>query len=781
MKNEAPPIPHKWFRGLHPAFTTSEEFFVNNVGLDAVMFLRFLKRALYIILMVSAICLPILLPINYHAAIEQELEGPAVNGSEKSVGFRSQTLAQYSIAFIPDESPFFWAHIFCAYVVSGIVYYMLFTTYRDYVDLVTNYIHQEHGVLATRAAEWRKWEILQLRTILVQNIPRELQSDEKLKEWFMGLGIGEVDVAAMDRDAGQQLRKLMDKRDKTLKKLEHGYIDWLINIDRERSKRDGKGGRRWYGPGRIMQLHSEPLDISQLGMDDAEVRSLRPLIRTSTNLSSASGNAPNKRTTPRKADAIDHYTDKLSSLTVKIKQLRQQVSQPTPQIQIPNKDPTPQTTAAAFITFKTQRATQIAVQVLLHSSSTPWSMCVRLAPAPQDVLWPYISMPYLRRRFQNTSISIISVFLCLFWIVPTSIIATLTALDSLARVPAFRWVVGIIARSEMVYVWVQTLGPPVVLSLFNAVMPFILEWLSYQQALESNSHVEMATMDKYFFFLFFNVFFVFTLADTLLKIIGNFFENPISIITLVSTTLPGAATFFINYIILNLILFPLELLRPQILFVMSVGRFFLKTPREFHDLDLYTSYLNYGILYPMHVIIFVIILCYSVIAPLILIPGIFYFAIAWVVYRNQLLFVYIKEWESFGRHFVKAFRMVVAGLGVSQVTLAGMLGAKRAQTGAILMIPLICSTIGFFIYCRRAFEKRTYLLPLDQFDGPEAFDYAARRRTTRRSNHHHRPSQNSSSESVVQPGGGSVDSLPRGMMGDSSVESLVKGVTMTEE
>ena len=41
--------------------------------------------------------------------------------------------------------------------------------------------------------------------------------------------------------------------------------------------------------------------------------------------------------------------------------------------------------------------------------------------------------------------------------------------------------------------------------------------------------------------------------------------------------------------------------------------------------------------------------------------------------------MYIKEWESFGRHWVKAFRMTVSGLGVAQVTLAGMLGAKRGK------------------------------------------------------------------------------------------------------
>ncbi|KAJ3038080.1 hypothetical protein HDV00_001041, partial [Rhizophlyctis rosea] len=723
-KNEAPPIPQGWFQGLKPALKIEEEFFINNVGLDAVMFLRFLRMALIVVLAIACLNLPILLPINYYVGkANQPPPDRPINDTSKLVQLGHQSLAQYSIAFIPDGSSFFAAHIFCAYVVSGIVFYMLYTSYRDYVALVAKYIHQDHGVLATRALGWRKWEKLQLRTILVQNIPPELQSEEKLRTWFDGLGLGEVETAAMDHDAGQQLRKVMDRREKTLKKLEHAYIDWLVSIDRERLRRLGSKAPRWYSPGRIMRLHSAPHDITETGLDDDTIHSLRPKIRTrTTKFPLGKPQNPTITAPTTRRDAIDHYTQKLSTQTTRIKQLRALATDPTTPI---HKDPSSTLhTTSAFITFQSQRAAQIAVQVLLHSSPHPWSLRVRLAPAPLDVLWRSVSMPYLRRQLQKYTILVLTVALTFFWIVPSWAIASLTSLESVARVPAFRWVVNILAGNEMVYGLVQTLGPPLVLSIFNAVMPFILEALSYQQGFESNSHVEMATMDKYFFFLFFNVFFVFTLANTVWKIISTFFDNPLSIINLVSTSLPEGATFFINYIILNLILFPLELLRPQILLLHSFARLFLRTPREFHNLSLATSYLNYGILYPMHVIIFVITLCYSVIAPLILVPAVAYYAIAWVVYRNQLLFVYVKEWEGFGRHWGKGFGMCCAGLGVAQVTLAGMVGAKRAPTATILMIPLIISTLAFYIYCRRAFEKRTYLLPLDQFDDPNSFDYS---------------------------------------------------------
>ena len=48
--------------------------------------------------------------------------------------------------------------------------------------------------------------------------------------------------------------------------------------------------------------------------------------------------------------------------------------------------------------------------------------------------------------------------------------------------------------------------------------------------------------------------------------------------------------------------------------------------------------INYGIVYPQAILVFVITLLYSVIQPLILVFGAVYFGIAYVVYKYKLLF-----------------------------------------------------------------------------------------------------------------------------------------------
>jgi hypothetical protein len=82
----------------------------------------------------------------------------------------------------------------------------------------------------------------------------------------------------------------------------------------------------------------------------------------------------------------------------------------------------------------------------------------------------------------------------------------------------------------------------------------------------------------------------------------------------------------------------------------------------------------------MHVLVFVICLCYSIISPLVLIPGLLYFGAAWIVYKNQLVFVYLKQSESNGKIWVMAFNRTIFGMGLFQFLTAGIFSAKEGMS-----------------------------------------------------------------------------------------------------
>ncbi|KAK9267656.1 hypothetical protein L1049_010087 [Liquidambar formosana] len=52
---------------------------------------------------------------------------------------------------------------------------------------------------------------------------------------------------------------------------------------------------------------------------------------------------------------------------------------------------------------------------------------------------------------------------------------------------------------------------------------------------------------------------------------------------------------------------------------------------------------------PGDMLIFTIVLCYSVISPMLIPFGVLYFGLGWLILRNQALKVYVPSFESNGR------------------------------------------------------------------------------------------------------------------------------------
>lgn len=83
---------------------------------------------------------------------------------------------------------------------------------------------------------------------------------------------------------------------------------------------------------------------------------------------------------------------------------------------------------------------------------------------------------------------------------------------------------------------------------------------------------------------------------------------------------------------------PLKLLSLGSLIVRGFSVwFYAKTPRE-HATARSPEAFNYGSGYPQPLLIFIIVLVYSTISPIILVFGTLYFAITYVVYKYQFLY-----------------------------------------------------------------------------------------------------------------------------------------------
>lgn len=135
-------------------------------------------------------------------------------------------------------------------------------------------------------------------------------------------------------------------------------------------------------------------------------------------------------------------------------------------------------------------------------------------------------------------------------------------------------------NSPRIQVLVQNSLPSLALIGFNNLLPFILDWLSILQGISSRSEIEYSLLRKYHFFLVVNVFFLVVTVSTvdLAKDLAN---EPISFISKMALSLPGARNFFQSYVILAGIgIMPLQLVQLAVIIPRWFYRiFYTKTPR----------------------------------------------------------------------------------------------------------------------------------------------------------------------------------------------------------
>jgi len=114
--------------------------------------------------------------------------------------------------------------------------------------------------------------------------------------------------------------------------------------------------------------------------------------------------------------------------------------------------------------------------------------------------------------------------------------------------------------------------------------------------------------------------------------------------------------------------------------------------------------INYGVVYPQAILIFVVTILYSVIQPIILIFGALYFGTGYLVYKYKLLFVFYKPYESQGEAWPITFTRLIWGITIFQVFMTGIFILKKGIVLSSLMVPLLIGTVVWSLYTAGKFK-----------------------------------------------------------------------------
>lgn len=566
---------------------------------------------------------------------------------------------------------YLWIYVLFTYVFSGLAIYLL--------------LQETNKIIRTRQTYLGNQTSTTDRTIRLSGIPRELSSEDKIKEFVEGLRVGTVETVNLCRN-WRELDYLIDERMKIIRELERA---WTKHIGYKRPRSDGNALPLTNQPPPTNGSLNEDNERSQLlsGAEQEHVSGYlqeRPKVRIWYGF---------LKLRFRMIDAIDYYEEKLRKIDEQIHAAREKEYPPT---------------EIAFVTMESIAASQMLVQAILDPH--PMQMFARLAPAPADVIWKNTYLSRARRMAQSWLITVLIGFLAVFWSVLLLPIASLLELETLHKfVPSLA---ETLSMHPILKSLVQTGLPTLAFSLLTVAVPYLYEWLSNNQGMMSRGDVELSIISKNFFFSFFNLFLLFTVFGTASTFYGfweklrDAFRDATTIAFALATSLEGFAPFYINLLILQgLGLFPFRLLEFGSVALYPLQFLRARTPREYAELSTPPKF-SYGLSIPQTILILIICLVYSVFPSswLICLFGLVYFSVGQFIYKYQLLYAMDHQQHSTGRAWPMICNRVFVGLVVYQLAMIGVLALRRAITRSLLLVPLLGFTVWFTYFFSRSYE-----------------------------------------------------------------------------
>ncbi|XP_024033050.1 CSC1-like protein At3g21620 isoform X1 [Morus notabilis] len=399
-------------------------------------------------------------------------------------------------------------------------------------------------------------------------------------------------------------------------------------------------------------------------------------------------------------DAIDFYTSEIERLSKEISFERDRISK-NPKSVVP----------AAFVSFKTRWGAAVCAQTQQMRNPTIW--LTERAPEPRDIYWDNLSIPYVSLAIRRLISGVAFFFLTFFFMIPIAFVQSLANIEGIEKAVPF--LKPIIELNFMKYV-IQGFLPGIALKIFLIFLPSILMLMSKFEGFNSISALERRSATRYYIFQFINVFLGSIITGTAFQQLDTFIHQSANKIPeTIGVSIPMKATFFITYTMVDgWAGVAGEILRLKPLIIYHFKNFFLVKTEKDREEAMDPGSLGFNTGEPQIQLYFLLGLVYAVVTPVLLPFIIVFFALAYVVYRHQIINVYNQEYESAAAFWPDVHRRIITALVVSQLLLMGLLSTKEATQSTPLLITLPVLTIWFHFFCKGRYEPAFVTYPLQE-------------------------------------------------------------------
>lgn len=657
-------LPDDLFKWVGAVLAISDEEVLECSGLDAYVVLAFFKMGIITFSVLSLAGVFVLSPIRYY-----------FTGNYDKDNITWLVMFSFSTGGQPpldEEFPrYLWVYPVFTYLFSAIVYWSLFTYTQLVIKTRQKYLAAQNSITD--------------RTIKLDGIPKRLirKNDPLLlKRFIEDLGVGRVVDVKLIYD-WSPLEKLFEERNRLISDLEKLYSRYYsLKID-------------LYNRSKLPRVLPK---ISQESRPESP-KKLRIRLK------------------------IKSLADELVALDMKIRDIQQKFDLSLSTIPT-SAESEFKILPSAFVTMDSVASAQMAAQTVLDPRV--YKLIVSLAPAAKDINWKNLKLSYYEKLSKSYMITffIVLSYSVIFFLVTT--LSTLIDVKTITKVwPALG---HLIAQSKWLSTFVTGILPPLLFSLMNLLFPYLYKYLTLMQGYSLSSEVELSTLLKNFFFIFFILFLVFTITGTLWDYFTSIGDTT-RFASQLASSLKKLSLFYVDLILLQgLAMFPVKLLQIGDFVILNVigklfllKNIFLKTPRDYRFFYYTPPVFDFGINLPQHILIFIIILIYLVVSTKIVTSGLVYFLLGYFVYKYQLIYSFVHPPHSTGKVWPMIFRRLIFGLIIFQLFMCGTLALEGAILLSVLCTPLFVVTLIV------AWNFERYYLPLHNFIALRAiqnpFDY----------------------------------------------------------
>ncbi|OIW22745.1 DUF221 domain-containing protein [Coniochaeta ligniaria NRRL 30616] len=683
----SPPLPSGWFNWIIPLIKTPDATVLRHCSLDGFFFLRYLKVLSVICFVGLCLTWPILLPLH----------GTGGSGLKE--------LDLLTIGNVLRDSKFY-AHVVVSWCFFGFVMFMISRECIYYINLRQAYL------LSPSHAHR-----LSSRTVLFTCVPQALLDERKIRKLF-GDSVRNVWIPRNTK----ALASVVKEREQTAMRLEKAEIALIKKANAARNKSLGiKKEVMVHGQPRVASRKSSKssstrrnvsVDIATKRVEEPEVvesggpfshpdPSDSPLFEEEDkvedpdyihpygldpSLPDVRGSVaaqwipvearPTHRPLAnygRQVDTIRWTRLKLKEFSIKIYKLRRDL-----------KSGIGAPICSVFVEFDSQASAQAGYQILVHHRPlhmSPGYIGIR----PNDVIWSTLRMPWWERIMRRFLFMGVITAAIIFWSIPSAFVGLVSNVKFLSKnVPFLAWVVQM---PKAILGVIEGLLPALALSMLMAAVPGMLRACARASGVPSRPLIELFTQGWYFIFQVVQVFLITTLTSAASAAFKQILEDPLSAKDLLAQNLPKASNFYLSYILVQCLAGgSLELLRA---FDLLRHQFFAKnieSPRKKFKIWHELKQRHWGGIFPVFTNMGVIAICYSCIAPLILVFAGLGMTFIYFVYKYNLIYSYDADIDTKGLLYPKALMQLFVGLYMSEICLIGLFALHTAFVPLVLMI-----------------------------------------------------------------------------------------------